>query len=171
VGKGTKLDNVRTASGQLLGEEEANASPSEKALQPVRVTMQGGKLPPVAWRQLVLPLLENLLRILRGPEQKTPTLFCMGLVPPGGLSACRHLSKLLRRRLPALNIVVGHWGLHEKIHNDRETLLAAGATLVAATLVETCDLIAQTLHPHVKLQPDPSGAHGTQSGVNASEGL
>src|SRR5450830_1011716 len=33
VGKGTKMDKVRTAFEQLLGEEDANASPSEKALQ------------------------------------------------------------------------------------------------------------------------------------------
>ncbi|MGD0651735.1 MAG: AI-2E family transporter [Verrucomicrobiia bacterium] len=99
---------------------------------------------------------KRLSEILQEVEQKTPALFCVGFIPPGGLSASRHLSKLLRSRLPELNIVVGHWGLHEKIHNDRETLLAAGATHVAATLVETRDQIAQALHPHVKLQPEPS---------------
>jgi predicted PurR-regulated permease PerM len=99
---------------------------------------------------------KHLSEILKDMEQKTPVLFCMGLVPPGGLSACRHLSKLLRRRLPELSIVVGHWGLHESIQNDRETLLAAGATIVAATLIETRDQIAQALHPHVRPQPEPS---------------
>jgi len=48
---------------------------------------------------------------------------------------------------------VGYWGLPEKVLNDRETLLAAGATHCAATLIETRDLIAQAMHPHVKLQP------------------
>jgi hypothetical protein len=48
---------------------------------------------------------------------------------------------------------VGHWGLHEKVHNDREAFLAAGATYVAATLIETRDQIAQARHPHVKLSP------------------
>ena len=38
---------------------------------------------------------------------------------------------------------------------DREALLAAGATQVAATLIETRDQIAQALHPHVKLQTEP----------------
>jgi predicted PurR-regulated permease PerM len=99
---------------------------------------------------------KRLSEILQEVEQKTPALFCVGFIPPGGLSASRHLSKLLRARLPELTIVVGHWGLHEKVHNDREALLAAGATHVAATLIETRDQIAQALHPHVKLQTDPA---------------
>jgi predicted PurR-regulated permease PerM/CheY-like chemotaxis protein len=97
---------------------------------------------------------KRLSEILDEVEQKAPALFCIGFVPPGGLSACRHLTKLLHARIPELTIVVGHWGLHEKVHNDREALLAAGATHVAATLIETRDQIVQALHPHVKLQPD-----------------
>ena len=97
---------------------------------------------------------KRLSEILQEVEQKTPALFCVGFIPPGGLSASRHLSKLLRARFPELAIVVGHWGLHEKAHTDREALLAAGATQVAATLIETRDQIAQAMHPHVKLQPD-----------------
>jgi hypothetical protein len=93
--------------------------------------------------------------ILQEVEQKSPELFCIGFIPPSGLSASRHLSKLLRARLPELPIVVGHWGLHEKVQNDRETLLAAGVTHVAATLIETRDQIAQALHPHVRPQPEP----------------
>lgn len=95
-----------------------------------------------------------LSELLQEVERKTPALFCVGFVPPGGLSASRHLSTLLRARLPKLTIVVGHWGLHEKDHNDREALLTAGATHVAGTLIETRDLIDQALHPHVKLQPE-----------------
>jgi hypothetical protein len=63
---------------------------------------------------------------------------------------------LLHGRIPGLNIVVGYWGLPEKVLNDREVLLAAGATHCAATLIETRDLIAQAMHPHVKLRPGPA---------------
>lgn len=96
----------------------------------------------------------RLSEILREVERKTPALFCVGYIPTGGLSASQHVTKLLHARLPELAIVVGHWGLHEKIHTNRETLLAAGATHVAATLIETRDQIAQAMHPHVKLQPE-----------------
>jgi len=97
-----------------------------------------------------------LSKILEEVGQKSPELVCVGLIPPGGLSASRHLSKLLRVRLPELNIVVGYWGLPEKVLNDREVLLAAGATHCASTLIETRDLIAQAMHPHVKLRPGPA---------------
>ena len=99
---------------------------------------------------------QRLSEILHEVEQKSPELFCIGFIPPGGLSASRHLSKLLRGRLPGLNIVVGYWGLPEKVLNDRETLLAAGATHCAATLIETRDQLARAMHPHVKLQPAPA---------------
>jgi predicted PurR-regulated permease PerM len=99
---------------------------------------------------------KRLSEILQAVGGKTPAVFCVGYVPPGGFSTCRHLSRLLRARLPELTIVVGHWGLHEKVHDDREALLAAGATHVAATLIEARDHIAQALHPHVKLQLDPT---------------
>jgi hypothetical protein len=95
-----------------------------------------------------------LSELLQEVERKTPALFCIGFIPPGGLSACRHLSKLLRARLPELIIVVGHWGLHEKVRKDREALLSAGATHVAATLIETRNQIVQAMHPHVKLPLD-----------------
>jgi predicted PurR-regulated permease PerM len=111
-------------------------------------------LDPTRYEMEISAVGKRLSEILQEVEQKTPALFCVGFVPPGGLSASRHLSKLLRARLPELPIVVGHWGLHEKVHNDREALLAAGATYVAATLIETRDQIAQAMHPHVKLQPE-----------------
>jgi predicted PurR-regulated permease PerM len=100
---------------------------------------------------------KHLSEILQEVKEKTPALFCVGFIPPGGLSTSRHLSKLLLPRFPELTIVVGHWGLHEKVRHDRETLLAAGATQVAATLIETRDQIVQAMHPRVKLQPDPVG--------------
>jgi predicted PurR-regulated permease PerM len=99
---------------------------------------------------------QRLTEILQEVGQKSPELVCVGLIPPGGLSASRHLSKMLRVRLPELNIVMGYWGLPEKVLNDRETLLAAGVTHCTATLIETRDQIVQAMHPHVKLQPAPA---------------
>ena len=42
-------------------------------------------------------------------EQSTPTLVCIGLVPPGGFAQTRYLCKRLRARCPTLPIVVGCW--------------------------------------------------------------
>jgi predicted PurR-regulated permease PerM len=99
---------------------------------------------------------QRLSEIMQEVEQKSPELFCVGCIPPGGVSATRHLSKLLRGRLPELNIVVGYLGLPEKSQNDCATLLAAGATQCTATLSETRDEFARVMHPHVKLQPIPA---------------
>ena len=96
---------------------------------------------------------QRLSEILKEVERRGPELFCIGFIPPGGLSACRHLSRLLRGRLPELHTVVGYWGLPEKVRDDREALLAAGASHCAATLIETRDRIVQSMHPHVRLQP------------------
>jgi len=111
-------------------------------------------LDPTHYEMEIVAAGKRVSEILQDVGQKTPTLFCVGFIPPGGLSASRHVSKLLRARLPELSIVIGHWGLHEKVNDDREALLAAGATHVTATLIETRDQIAQAMHPHVKLQPD-----------------
>ena len=111
-------------------------------------------LDPVFYEMEICAVGKPLSEILREVEQKTPALFCVGFIPPGGLSASRHLSKLLHARLPELTILVGHWGLHEKVYDGRKTLLATGVTHVAATLIETCDQIAQVLHRHVRLQPE-----------------
>jgi hypothetical protein len=100
----------------------------------------------------ILPTSKIASEILHGVERMSPALFCVGFIPPGGLSASRWVSKLLRSRFPELNIVVGYWGLPEKVRDDQEALRSAGATNVTATLIETRNQIAQAMHPHVKLQ-------------------
>jgi predicted PurR-regulated permease PerM len=112
-------------------------------------------LNPTRYEMEISAVGRRLSEILQEVEQKSPELFCVGCIPPGGVSASRHLSKLLRGRLPDLSIVVGYWGLPEKGQNDCETLLAAGATQCTATLSETRDEFARAMQPHVKLQPVP----------------
>ena len=130
------------------------AWPAQSEGEAIALLMLQQLLDPTLYEMEINITGKRLSEILREVEQKTPALFCVGFIPPGGLSASRHLSKLLHTRLPELTIVVGHWGLHEKVHNDRETLLAAGATHVAATLIEARDQIAQALNRHVKPQPE-----------------
>lgn len=130
------------------------AWPAQSEGEAIALLMLQQLLDPTCYEMEINTTGKRLSEILREVEQKTPALFCVGFIPPGGLSASRHLSKLLHTRLPELTIVVGHWGLHEKVHDDRETLLAAGATHVAATLIEARDQIAQALNRHVKPQPE-----------------
>jgi len=132
------------------------AWPAQDEGDAIALLMLQQLLDPTLYEMEISPTGKLVSEILKEVEQKPPQLFCVGFVAPRGLSSSRHVSKLLRSRLPELNIVVGYWGLPEKVHNDREVLLASGATHVAATLIETRDQIAQALHPHVKVQPDPA---------------
>jgi predicted PurR-regulated permease PerM len=128
AGKGTTLDKVRTAFGQFLGKADANASPAEKAHQPIRVTVQGARFSAGAW-PLVQPLLAALPQIL-----------------------------LVVMLVPALHYAKrdGRFGLLSE--DDREVPLAAGATHVTATLIETHKQIAQALHPHAKLTTETAAS-------------
>ena len=139
----TSVDKIRILAWPAHDEGDAIALLMlQKLLDPTRYEME------------VSAAGNRLSEILREVERKAPALFCVGYIPTGGLSASQHVNKLLHARLPQQAIVVGHWGLHEKVHINRETLLAAGATHVTATLIETRDQIAQAMHPHVKLQSE-----------------
>lgn len=110
-------------------------------------------LDPALYEFEIIAAGRRLTDTLHDVEEKLPDLFCIGLLPPGGVSASRRLIKLLRSRIPALGVEVGYWGLPELVRDDCETLLAAGARHCAATLIETRDRIAMGTHPHGKLQP------------------
>jgi hypothetical protein len=116
----------------------------QKLLDPARFDME------------IAPAGQRLSEILAELEQKTPAVFCMGLIPPGGLSACRHLCKFVHGRLPEMNIVAGYWGLPEKARGDCEVLMKAGAMHCAATLIETREQIDRAVHPQVKVQLAPA---------------
>lgn len=76
---------------------------------------------------------------------ESPAVVCIGAIPPGGLAQARYLCKRLRASFPHLKIVVLRWGLPENATQRREELLAAGADLVATTLLETRAQLAASL--------------------------
>jgi predicted PurR-regulated permease PerM len=129
------------------------AWPSRDEADAIALLMLEQLLDPARYDMGIADAGQALAEILRKVELEGPEMLCIGYIPPGGLSATRHISKLLRQRLPELTIVVGYWGLPEKAHQDRSALLEAGVTHCTATLIETRDQIAKVLHPHVKLSP------------------
>jgi len=68
--------------------------------------------------------------------EEGPAVVCIGALPPGGLAQARYLCKRLRASFPHLRIVVVLWGLAENAGRRRDELLAAGANLVATTLLD-----------------------------------
>jgi predicted PurR-regulated permease PerM len=129
------------------------AWPSRDEADAIALLMLQQLLDPARYDMEIADAGQALPVILRKVESENPEILCIGYIPPGGLSATRHISKLLRQRLPDLDIVVGYWGSPEKAHHDRDALVASGVTHCTATLIETRDQIAHTTHPHVKLSP------------------
>lgn len=89
----------------------------------------------------------------------SPAVVCIGALPPGGLAQARYLCKRLRASFPQQKIVVIRWGLPDNAAQRREELLAAGADLVAITLLEARSQFAP---------PVASGAHVHDPGVRVS---
>ena len=76
-------------------------------------------------------------------EQSTPTLVCIGLVPPGGFAQTRYLCKRLRARFPTLPIVVGCWSGTTDEAETLARLRLDSLTQVGAILTKTRQQIIQ----------------------------
>jgi hypothetical protein len=91
---------------------------------------------------------------------ESPAVVCVGALPPGGLAQARYLCKRLRASFPHQKIVVIRWGLPDNAGQRKEELLAAGADLVAITLLEARTQVA----PLVSILPvEVSAAAGRAS--------
>src|SRR5215831_15483807 len=86
-------------------------------------------------------------------EQSTPTLVCIGLVPPGGFAQTRYLCKRLRARFPTLPIVVGCWSGTTDAVENLSRLRLDSLTRVGITLTETRQQIMQV--PPTPIPPVP----------------
>jgi hypothetical protein len=69
-------------------------------------------------------------------EEQRPAAICIPSLPPGDLTATRHVCKRLRARLPAMKLVVGRLGYQKAPVRSRKLLKQSGAHQVAASLVE-----------------------------------
>ena len=87
-------------------------------------------------------------------EQSTPTLVCIGLVPPGGFAQTRYLCKRLRARFPTLPIVVGCWS---GTTDEAETL----ARLRLDSLTQVGTILTKTRQQIIQMPPTniPPVAH------------
>ena len=68
---------------------------------------------------------------------------CLADLPPSPPSRTRFLVKKLREAMPDLRIVVGRWASADLADETTEPLTAAGASHVAASLLETRKYLAE----------------------------
>jgi predicted PurR-regulated permease PerM len=72
-------------------------------------------------------------------------IVCIADLPPSAPSKTRYLVKKLRASNPHLKILVGRWAPPLLIDENPQTLLDAGATHVASTLIETRDQLREII--------------------------
>jgi predicted PurR-regulated permease PerM len=83
-------------------------------------------------------------------EKRKPAAVCIASLPPGDLTALRHVCKRLHTRLPDLKLVVGRLGAPKATARSEELLRAAGAQLVVPTLAELSEAVQRLAR---ELQP------------------
>jgi predicted PurR-regulated permease PerM len=94
-------------------------------------------LEPAGYEVEVFPSAVLTAELIARIGQENAPLVCLAALPPGGLTKVRYLCKQLHREIPSLKILVGRWGSAETAGQTADRLKAAGAQLVATTLVES----------------------------------
>jgi predicted PurR-regulated permease PerM len=78
---------------------------------------------------------------------------CIGTLPPQNLAHARYLCKRLRSHLPGLKILVGCWGWQGDRADVEERLKAAGADMVATSLLEARTQVLPLVQALNHMQP------------------
>jgi predicted PurR-regulated permease PerM len=91
-------------------------------------------------------------RIAALVDQSGAAVVCIAALPPSGLARARNLCRQIRGKVPQVKVLVGRWGQKEDLDRIRDSLRAAGADEVGATLVDTRDQLL-ALTPDVASPP------------------
>jgi hypothetical protein len=87
----------------------------------------------------VMPVRLLTAEIVDLVKMRQASLVCIADLPPSPPSKTRYVVRKLRAALPDVRILIGRWAPPELTDEDRSTLVDAGATHVATTLIETRD--------------------------------
>jgi len=153
--------------------ERILACPARDEADELALSMLRQLLDPARFEVEILPpdTLSSELVAMTGRSH--PAAVCIAALPPGGNTHARYLTKRLRARYPDVRILIGRWGAQRFGDEKREALLAAGASAVGSTLVETRDqLNALASLPATAAPAAASGRGGsgsTEGGVRLDE--
>ena len=162
---GERLDVANQANEAIRPEDQANASvplrlrvlacPARDEADRLALEMLRQLLDPAKW-VVEVAAVETLTADLVGQvAEQSPSLVCIGALPPGGLAHARYLCKKLRARFPKVKIIVGRWGLTGGVEANREQFQDAGADLTATTMLETRSQLSSLLPILVQEQGKP----------------
>jgi predicted PurR-regulated permease PerM len=94
--------------------------------------------------------------LIKAVQEQGSSIVCIADLPPSPPSKTRYLIKKLRAALPDVKIVVGRWAPAALTDEpDTRLLTDAGATHVAATMLDTCNQLRQLAQLTPPAQSDP----------------
>jgi predicted PurR-regulated permease PerM len=103
-------------------------------------------------------------------QTRHANLVCIADLPPSPPSKTRYVVRKLRAALPDVTILVGRWAPPELADEDRSTLVDAGATHIATTLIETRDqLRTLAVHERQRSAVSPDSPASLQSSTLTQE--
>ncbi len=136
-GNGAPSDEAGTAEGegQPLRPIDVLGCPAQDEMDELALVMLARLADRTRVAVEVVPSKTMSLEFLSLVEAKRPAAVCIMALPSGGMTPARYLCRRLRRRFPALRIVVGRCGqVEEGRDRDRTALTAAGADSVEFTI-------------------------------------
>jgi predicted PurR-regulated permease PerM len=105
-------------------------------------------------------------------QTRQANLVCIADLPPSPPSKTRYVVRKLRAALPDVRILVGRWAPPELADEERSTLVDAGATHVAATLIETRNQLRMlAVHERQRsdsVSPDPPASPASSSTLTSA---
>ena len=114
-----------------------------------------GGLPIVFEQRGTRLLAADLIRLV---GQQNYDVVCIADLPPSAPSKTRYLVRRLHAAFPELSIVVGRWAPPALADDTMQPLVDAGATHVAATLLDTRHQLAELANRGTKPAPDQANA-------------
>ena len=114
-----------------------------------------GGLPIVFEQRGTRLLAADLIRLV---GQQNYDVVCIADLPPSAPSKTRYLVRRLHAAFPELSILVGRWAPPALADDTMQPLVDAGATHVAATLLDTRHQLAELANRGTKPAPDRANA-------------
>jgi hypothetical protein len=140
---GERQDAASATKGDDVTDTESKAKvrilacPARDEADRLGLAMLQQLLDPTAWEVEVTAVETLTSELIAQVAEKSPSLVCIGALPPGGLAHTRYLCKRLRARFPKIKIIAGRWGLKGNLETNQHQLQEAGADAMVTTLLET----------------------------------
>ena len=113
------------------------ACPAHHRADEITMYVLAEALLPLGVKTTVMSTRALPIDVERAIERDTPAVVVIGIVPPGGLPQAQYLCRRLRKKFPALPILVGFWGRSRNFDKLLVKFRKAGASYVLTSVEQT----------------------------------